>query len=372
MPVVAPAVLTVYVGPPRGGCYDRLQRLTAGLAKRGADVHFVGREPMTAAGIRFHPVPGLRVSERLTSEALYKAGRFAASVAGRERIDSLFCFGTVYAAMLSPRRLRSATRLVTFVRGDVVQEARSAGASMGRVMLVSAADRVGRFASHRLVAASRHLLGNAPGLVLSNEAPPPATRTAVAQARSAFGLPSGVPLVGYAGAVVPVKGLEALIDAVAAVRGAHLSILGFGEPASPYEGEVSARAEARLGERWHPRRWSSDPGTFLDALDVFVLPSRSEGSSNVLLEALGRGVPCLGARTPGIVESLADDDLLFPEGDAGTLTEAIRALVDEPERRCRFAGIGMTRASELRFDWDAAAFDALDGGLDRRLSSGLT
>ena len=334
-------------------------------------MHFVGRGPMTAAGIRFHAVPGLRISEPLTSEGLYRAGRFAASVAGRERIDSLFCFGTVYAAMLSSRRLSRATRLVTFVRGDVVQEARSAGASMGGLALVAAADRIGRFASHRVVATSRHLLRNAPGVVMANEAPPPATRTAVAQARAAFDLPSDVPLVGYCGAVVPVKGLETLIDAVAAVRGAHLSILGFGEPASAYEGEVSARAEARLGERWHPRRWSSDPSTFLDALDAFVLPSRSEGSSNVLLEALGRGVPCLGARTPGIVESLAEDELLVPEGDACALAEALRALVDEPERRCRFAGIGIARASQLRFDWDAAAFDALDEGLDRRLSSGL-
>ncbi len=365
------AVLTLYVGPPRGGCYDRLQRLLKALVDRQLIVHYVAAVPPKVASdrLRFHPASGVAGGGSLSAPALLSAAWRAMGVASREGVRSIFCFGSVYAALLSPLRLRRGTRLVTFLRGDVVEEQRSAGASWWRLGLVRAADRLGRVASHRLLAVSRHLLEGKPGTVVPNDAPAAVVRTPREQARAGFGLPAEAPIVGYCGAVVPAKSLETLVDAVASFDAAHLAVLGFGEPPSPYEKTLAGRARTRLTDRWHAEAWKSDAGPFLDATDAFVLPSRSEGSSNVLLEALRRGVPCLGARTPGIVEILATDEMLFPIGDAAGLRASLASLLGDPLQRARLSRLALERAREFTFDWDERAIAALDDGLGGRLSA---
>jgi glycosyltransferase involved in cell wall biosynthesis len=100
---------------------------------------------------------------------------------------------------------------------------------------------------------------------------------------------------GTLGRVARVKGTDLLVDA----------FLNFNPDAA-----VELHVAGRIGSAWAEQLVSKvaasphadkvkfvgfekDPGPFLAELDVFVLPSRSEGMSNALLEAMGCGLPCI-------------------------------------------------------------------------------
>jgi glycosyltransferase involved in cell wall biosynthesis len=78
--------------------------------------------------------------------------------------------------------------------------------------------------------------------------------------------------------------------------------------------------------------WTPDPADYYRRAALFVLPSRSEGMSNALLEAQSWGLPCVVSNIPGNL-ALVDDGLnglVVPAGDAPALAQAIlRLLADD-------------------------------------------
>jgi glycosyltransferase involved in cell wall biosynthesis len=79
--------------------------------------------------------------------------------------------------------------------------------------------------------------------------------------------------------------------------------------------------------------------------DCFVLPSRREGLSNALLEAMAAGLPCIANDIPPNREVLDDGSagVLVPVGDLAQLENAMRTLVDEPNVAARYATMGRAR-----------------------------
>jgi L-malate glycosyltransferase len=77
---------------------------------------------------------------------------------------------------------------------------------------------------------------------------------------------------------------------------------------------------------------SEEVGRFLAACDIFCLPSRSEGFSNALIEAMGAGVPCVATRVGGNVEAIEHNrsGILVPSEDPKALGSAIVELLDNP------------------------------------------
>ena len=68
----------------------------------------------------------------------------------------------------------------------------------------------------------------------------------------------------------------------------------------------------------------------MDGGDLFVLPSRTEGLPRALLEAMARGLPCIGTEIGGIPE-LLDKMALVPVNDPKRLAERIEHFLNTPK-----------------------------------------
>lgn len=86
---------------------------------------------------------------------------------------------------------------------------------------------------------------------------------------------------------------------------------------------------------------------YLDGADLFLMPSRSEGLPRALVEAMARGLVCIGSTVGGIPELLAAEDLV-PPSDAQALACKIAEVLSDPERMARTSRRNRQRAEAFR------------------------
>ena len=87
----------------------------------------------------------------------------------------------------------------------------------------------------------------------------------------------------------------------------------------------------------------------LDHADLFLLPSRTEGMPRALIEAMARGLPCIGSTMGGIPELLPPEDMV-PPGDVAALASKIRAVVTDADRMAWMAARNLARARDYHED----------------------
>ncbi len=125
------------------------------------------------------------------------------------------------------------------------------------------------------------------------------------EARRRLGLVSDGPLLLFIGNLVPVKGLDVLLEALALRRAAGQPFTLFLVGQGPQKAALQQQAE-RLGLADRVRFLGSRPHdeltSWYQAADLFVLPSRSEGVPLVLLEAIACGTPFVASAVGGIPE----------------------------------------------------------------------
>lgn len=85
----------------------------------------------------------------------------------------------------------------------------------------------------------------------------------------------------------------------------------------------------------------------LDQADLFVLPSITEGLPRALVEAMARGLPCIGSSVGGIPELLKPSDL-FPPGNVTALAQKICDVVTAPERMTQMSARNLEKAKEFK------------------------
>jgi glycosyltransferase involved in cell wall biosynthesis len=93
------------------------------------------------------------------------------------------------------------------------------------------------------------------------------------------------------------------------------------------------------------------PG-FLGGALLVAYPSRGEGFGLPVLEAMACGVPVLTTHNTSLPE-VGGEAVAYTEPDADSIRVALRALIDDPERRAALGVLGHTRAQE--FTWAASA-----------------
>jgi glycosyltransferase involved in cell wall biosynthesis len=172
----------------------------------------------------------------------------------------------------------------------------------------------------------------------------PSTATARSDARVTFALAPDRPTVVYLGALVPEKGVDVAIRALAHVPDAQLLVAGDGPERDALEHLAHACAPARVTFTGSV----DDPQHVYDAADVVVLPSRGGDSMPaVLIEAGLARLPAVSTPIDAIPEVVVDGEtgVLVPPGDATALGQALCEVLADPARARALCDAAFARCS---------------------------
>ena len=169
-----------------------------------------------------------------------------------------------------------------------------------------------------------------------------------APARARLGLPADALVLGTLGRLTEQKGQRMLLQAVAGLAERWPRLVAFLAGQGPLRPALEAEA-ARLGiaDRVRFLGVRRDRDTLFAAMDLFVLPSRWEGLSLALVEAMGAARPVVATRVGGNPEVVADGEtgLLVPPDDPAALADALGGLLADADRR---RALGQHAADDAR------------------------
>ncbi|MER6666489.1 glycosyltransferase family 1 protein [Amycolatopsis japonica] len=152
------------------------------------------------------------------------------------------------------------------------------------------------------------------------------------------------------GTIEPRKGIDVLIDAAGRI-GVPLVLAG-----QPGWGGIDPSALARehgADVRLLGKVSDAELAFALRGASVLAMPSRAEGFGLPLIEAMAAGVPVVHSDAPALVEVAGGAGVTVPVGDAQALADALRGVLDHPERAAALRDSGLSRSSE--FTWRRAA-----------------
>jgi len=313
---------------------------------------------------RMLSLPGARLGPRNCEAMLLAIARTVA------RVHERWPFDVIHAHMVVPDgwvAARLGDRLgvpvvATAHRADVLDvpargaaDARRVGQAVGMVDQLCAVSRVVADAAEALGSPRRPVRVVPNGADTENCRPWPR-----AEMRREFGLPEQGQILSYVGKLVPRKGVDTLIEALAilARRPAGAPLL-----AAAGAGEQRPALEARAAElgladrvRFVGKVDHDRVGRWMAAGDLFVLPSLSEGLPTVVCEAMNCGVPVVATAVDGTPEIVRDGEtgILVPPGDAPALAAALARILDDPALAERM-GAEALRVGRAEYTWTANA-----------------
>jgi glycosyltransferase involved in cell wall biosynthesis len=173
-------------------------------------------------------------------------------------------------------------------------------------------------------------------------------------------VPNGVPLpalepvrrvrgplaLGFAGRLAPEKNLPLLVRAIALLRRREVPVRLLVAGPGPREALAAEVRRYGLEDRIELLGRVDHMEEFYRHCDAFVLPSRSEGCANVVLEAMAHGLPVVATRVGGTPELVTDgvQGFLVPTDDAEALARAVDRLATAPGLRARMGSSARRRA----------------------------
>ena len=155
-------------------------------------------------------------------------------------------------------------------------------------------------------------------------------------ARMRLNLPEGAPVLLIVGRLIASKRHILLFDAFAQLTATHpdavLLVLGDGGPDREAIHEAAGMSHA--SDRIRMEGFKEDPRPYYHAADLLVAPSRVEGLSNAVLEAMACGLPALLADACGNRDVIEDgvDGMIRPLESSAELASSIRMLLADRPR----------------------------------------
>ena len=351
-----PSLLVTNDFPPKHGgiqsyLYELWRRLPAGETT-------VMTTPFAGAA-RWDAQQAFRI-ERTRQRVLLPTSSMARDIdalAREVRADVIFLDPMLPLGLVGPR-LTAAPYVVVAHGGEITGYARTIGSrGLARRVMRGAAGVVaaGTYpAEASVLAAGRALAGVVIPPGVDHERFRPLDEGARAETRRRFGLDPAQPLVLGVSRLVPRKGFDVVIDAVAPLAGVQLAIAGGGRDRSRLE------RRAKGSVHFLGRVAAADLPALYACADVFAMSCRdrwrgreAEGFGIVFLEAAACGVPAVAGLSGGAHEAVADGETgyVVAPRDVAAVRDAIRRLVTDADLRAEMGRAARRRAVE-EFDYD--------------------
>lgn len=342
--------------PSVGGSGILASSLGEELAARGHEVHFISYERpfrMAAEGPRlhFHPV-------EVNDYTLFKYPDYTlplsvkmAEVSAAAKLDVLHVHYAVphaTAAVLARSMLPRAAqpRVVTTLHGtDTTLLGRDPGYGPAIRHALTCSDAVTAVSRWLRDETQRLLAFNGTIEVIHNFFAPRRPTRPAADVRRELGLAPGQALLIHLSNLRPVKRIDLLLDAIAAVRprdAFKLLILAGGDFA-PFVDHVQ---RLRITDRVIVRQHVFEIEDYLQVADLGVFTSESESFCLSLLETMCFGRASVTTAVGGIPEVVDDGrtSVLVPPGDVAAVVAAVEALLRDPARRAALGRAAQVRA----------------------------
>ncbi len=148
-------------------------------------------------------------------------------------------------------------------------------------------------------------------------------------ARSRWGLPQGVPIIGVVARLTREKGVDIAIEALQQIPEAHLVIVGDGPE------RVALERQLKVGQQQNRATFlglHSEVHSIYPALDVLIVPSRTEAHGLVAAEALSCEIPVVASDLGGLrnIVEPGKTGKLVPAGDGEQFAQSVRHVLNEP------------------------------------------
>ena len=179
-----------------------------------------------------------------------------------------------------------------------------------------------------------------------------------ATSRSALDLPTDKFLALFVGLISPVKGVDRLVRAVRLIDDDSLYCVLVGDGPSRVEMEkLAAKENIQASLHFVGRQSTETIPMWMNAADLLVLPSLSEGRPNVVLEAQACGTAVVATNVGGTPELIRHEEtgLLVEKDDVPALAEGIARLMHDEELRERLSQEGRLQIQESGLTWSASA-----------------
>jgi glycosyltransferase involved in cell wall biosynthesis len=355
-------VLLLVTDLERGGTPLRLARLACGLREAGLDVHVgcLARPGPLSQQLDAVGIPNFGCGARGVRDlgALWRLVRHV------RRIQPHLIHSTLTHANVAARIIGRLCRLPVVTSTATIEVERKWHAAAERITRrldrghIVNSQAVAEHVRHKFHYERDRVFIVPPSLDLPDSPGAPGSSAAAQQSANAsdraavrrqLGIGNDEFAVLWAGRLDPVKRIDIVIACAERLRAEPFGFLIAGD--GPERDKVQRALRRPDGERLQWLGWRDDLDAVMTGADVLLLPSRTEGMPNVVLQAMASRLAVVASDIPALRELSGGGQrlLLVAQAEPGAFAAAIRALRDEPQRRRDLAD----RAAE----WAAANLD---------------
>ncbi|MGD9818500.1 MAG: glycosyltransferase family 4 protein [Desulfomonilaceae bacterium] len=162
----------------------------------------------------------------------------------------------------------------------------------------------------------------------------------------------------FVGSLIPKKGLQDLLRALEDENFASvtLDVVGDGYYAEQLK-DMAGASRFRDNINWVGLATPGKVAQIMRSSDILCLPSHTEGSPNVVKEAMACGLGVVATRVGGIPDLIQENvtGLLYEPRDINELKEKLLILVNNPDLRKSLGANARERVEQTRMDWSGSA-----------------
>ena len=370
----------------KGGAYDRFLMMVEALLEKGCEVHCLSLVSIPLKHPSYHnhliifpfQVKNGWVAKSMTFLFFPLYGLLTG---WREKVGLFVSFGPLYAFLQAFPKWILKKPMVTFIRLDLTLGFKKRDIFDFSNLLNGMMEYVGLLFTDRALAVNTAIrqeimetVGRRKKMeveVLFNDIPEikRSSPEDILETRNLLGIPKQGKMLVTAGVLTPRKNIDVLLKSLSNLGRRDWFLLVIGDHSkqeiSSYTNYLKALTKKlNLGDKVIFKGWvqKEELWKILSATDLFVMPSIKEGMPNVMLEAMGCGVACLGSNIPGIRNILHHEVLMFDPYNEESIVDKVRRFFSDTEYFNLVHELCRERKAGFVFDWKEEVFHMVTRG----------